>query len=325
VSAPLKVVIYVLLAIIAGISGYFAFAGFGRLMERSGDRYSELERTEPERPAPVEEPRDTNAAPGAPSSQAASPTNLPAVTTNTAPAAANLAASATNAAGTNGASAKFSKDRAQQIAAEKGSGRMGLWTALFVLSLAGLGLFAARDLANFFGNRALRTLYNDDLEGVGSPDYEKAEEVWASGRHLEAIGLMREYLVKNPREQHAAIRIAEIYEKDLGNHLAAALEYEEVLKHKLPDERWGWSAIHLCNLYFKLNHEEKAFDLLRRLVSEYPNTAAAEKGRKRLEQVDGAPAASQEVAESQSSPSAPPPADASSPGSQLPPGFRPKK
>ena len=34
---------------------------------------------------------------------------------------------------------------------------------------------------------------------------------------------MREYLKKNPREQHAALRIAEIYEKDLQNNLAAAL------------------------------------------------------------------------------------------------------
>ena len=60
---------------------------------------------------------------------------------------------------------------------------------------------------------------------------------------------MRDYYNKNPREVHVALRIAEIYEKDLNNHLAAALEYEEVLKKKLPAERWGWAAIHLVNLY----------------------------------------------------------------------------
>src|SRR5437764_6258662 len=112
--------------------------------------------------------------------------------------------------------------------------------------------------------------------------------MWANGDHLEAIKIMREYLAKNPREQHVAIRIAEIYEKDLNNNLAAALEYEEVLKHKLQPERWGWAAIHLCNLYFRLNQEQKAHDLLRRIVNEYPTTPAAEKARKRLEQVDGA-------------------------------------
>src|SRR6266540_2284702 len=93
---------------------------------------------------------------------------------------------------------------------------------------------------------------------------------WADGHHLEAIRLMREYLQKNPREQHVALRIAEIYEKDLQNYLAAALEYEEVLKHKLPPERWGWAAVHLCNLYTsKLNHSDKAIILLQRIVTEY--------------------------------------------------------
>ena len=40
----------------------------------------------------------------------------------------------------------------------------------------------------------------------------------------------REYLNKHPREQYVALRIAEIYEENLNNPLAAALEYEEVLK-----------------------------------------------------------------------------------------------
>ncbi len=94
--------------------------------------------------------------------------------------------------------------------------------------------------------------------------------------------MLRDYLKKNPRELHAALRIAEIYEKDLKNYLAAALEYEEVLKHKLPPERWGWAAIHLCNLYSKLNHQDKTLNLLHRIVNEYPKTAAAKKARTRL-------------------------------------------
>src|SRR2546429_1455339 len=49
--------------------------------------------------------------------------------------------------------------------------------------------------------------------------------LFRSGNFLEAIQLMRDYLKQNPREQHVALRIAEIYEKDLQNFLAAALEY----------------------------------------------------------------------------------------------------
>src|SRR3954466_16276385 len=97
---------------------------------------------------------------------------------------------------------------------------------------------------------------------------------------------MREYINKNPREVHVALRIAEIYEKDLNNYLAAALEYEEVLNKKLPDERWGWAAIHLCNLYFKLGQEVKGYALLQRIIKDYGQLQAAVKSRKRLKEVD---------------------------------------
>ena len=125
---------------------------------------------------------------------------------------------------------------------------IGLGSGL-VLSLLGLGLLAARDVSEFIGTRAVRTLYDDTGEIVTTPDYEKAEEEWGQGNFLEAIRILRDHLKEHPRAQHVALRIAEIYEKDLHNYLAAALEYEEVLKHRLPPERWGWAAIHLVNLY----------------------------------------------------------------------------
>src|SRR5213594_2157833 len=164
---------------------------------------------------------------------------------------------------------------------------LGAWGAGLVLSLVGLGLLLANDLSHFFSGRAMKVLYNEEGEGVASPDYEKAEEEWAKGNFLDAIQLMREYLKENPREQHVALRIAEIYEKDLENFLAAALEYEEVLRQKLPVERWGWAAIHLCNLYTsKLNQTDKGIALLQRIVTDYGETAAAEKARRRLSQLE---------------------------------------
>ncbi len=191
---------------------------------------------------------------------------------------------------------------------------LGAWGAAMVLSLVGLGLMIAHDASGFFGSRALKFLYNDEGEGIASPDYEKAEEEWAKGNFLDAIQLMREYLKQNPREQHVALRIAEIYEKDLENFLAAALEYEEVLRQKLPVERWGWAAIHLCNLYTsKLNQTDKAIALLQRIVNDYGETAAAEKARKRLTQLEE---------EGVVPPSA---YTASTTAPNLPPGFAPKK
>src|SRR6266498_4546593 len=201
-------------------------------------------------------------------------------------------------------------DYEKNVVAVRTDYHLGAWGAGLVLSLVGLGLILAHDVSDFFGSRALKVLYNDEGEGIANPDYEKAEEEWANGRFLEAIQLMRDYLKQNPREQHVALRIAEIYEKDLQNFLAAALEYEEILKQKLPAERWGWAAVHLCNLYTsKMNQSDKAIALLQRIVSEYGETAAAEKARKRLTQLeeDGIIPPSVETA--------------SAPAPNLPPGF----
>lgn len=210
-------------------------------------------------------------------------------------------------------------DFEKKVVAAKTDYHLGAWGAGVVVSVVLLGLMAAHEVSQYVGARAMRLMYNDEPEEVRGPDYEKAEQEWAHGNHLEAIRLMREYLKSNPREQHVALRIAEIYEKDLENYLAAALEYEEVLTQKLPPERWGWAAIHLCNLYTgKLNQLDKAVALLKRIDAEQGETAAAEKARRRLEQL---------VAEGMIPPSdaGMPAQESSQPASNLPPGFAPKK
>ena len=86
---------------------------------------------------------------------------------------------------------------------------------------------------------------------------------------------------------------------------------------KLPPERWGWAAVHLCNLYSsKLNQPHKAIILLQRIVTEYGETAAAEKARKRLTQLEE---------EGVALPPVEMPAEPAPQASNLPPGFAPKK
>ncbi len=211
----------------------------------------------------------------------------------------------------------------------------------FAACLICLGGLIAYDVSQYLGNRSLDFIFNDDLKGMKDPEYEQAEQAWANGKPLEAIQMMREYLRKHPREQYVSLRIAEIYEKDLNNQLAAALEYEQVLQHNLPRERWGWAAIHLCNLYSKLGRASQATDLLRRIAEEYSETAAAKKARKRLamfESVGDATTLGTDVPEDPNAPEIPPPApkgpirvelkkkeEPEEPPSNLPPGFRPKK
>ncbi len=198
--------------------------------------------------------------------------------------------------------------------------RLAPWGTGFIVCLFSAGLLIAHEASQFLAVRAMKAVYDEDIGDIPHPDYEKAEEAWSRGEYLEAIELLREYLKEYPRRQHAAIRIAEIYEKDLRNPLAAALEYEAVLQHHLPPERWGWAAIHLCNLYSgRLNQTDKAIALLRRVESEFGETRAGEKARERLEQLaaDGViPPLEPRAAESAPQESEPP---------KLPPGFIPRK
>ena len=177
-----------------------------------------------------------------------------------------------------------------------------------------LAIVVGIDVSSYLGDRALDFVFNDDLKGVFDEQYDMAEQEWAKGNYLEAINILREYLNRKPNQIHAQLRIAEIYENDMMNFLASALEYEDLLTKPVPRKRWGWAAIHLCNLYTgRLDQVGKAIALLQKIAVEYHDTPAAEKARTRLEQLgyDVPAPASAHTAN---------PQDAS-----LPPGFGPKK
>lgn len=200
-------------------------------------------------------------------------------------------------------------------------GQMAMWGALLFGALVGLGILVGRDLSHFTATQVEEFMFNDDGEGIRDPEYEQAEELWKRGRHLEAVQLMRDHYRRNPHEVYVALRIAEIYEKDLNNAVAAALEYEEVLKMKLPPDRWGWAAIHLSNLYTgKLHKTPQALDLLQRIVVECGESAPAKKARERLEALQVEHPELVTLPEAPEPPAEPPPPP---PGPKLPPGFRP--
>ncbi|MGV3771913.1 MAG: tetratricopeptide repeat protein [Verrucomicrobiales bacterium] len=329
-----KIALYTILIVLATVSGFFASKNFKAIMDRSEQRVD----LEPEETGAIpgasatlsETPGDTNSSPVNPSetnSASAQATITAGETNDVAEVETNTLPIDTLNSGTK-AGAELPTAMGSVVKKDtpkKTKGGMGLWTGLFLLSIVSLGIMLALDISHMFGNRALKTLYNDDLEGIGDPAYELAEKEWSNGNHLEAVRMMREYLNNHPREQHVAIRIAEIYEKDLNNPLAAALEYEEIITKKLAPDRWGWAAIHLCNLYFKLGQEQKAFALLRRIVAEHPDVPAAEKARKRLEQIDGGMPAAAPAETPAAKPAVRVVSAPQDPPSNLPPGFRPKK
>lgn len=268
-------------------------------------------------------------------------TNEPVTTTNS-PAGTNATAVSNAVAQTNPAPSAPATNSATTPTPSVKRGFSGSaigYLAALVGAIIGLGLLIAYDATQMMGNAAVDFLFDDRAAGERAPEYEKAEQVWADGKHLDAIQMLRDFLKTNPRAQYAALRIAEIYEKDLRNYVAAAMEYEDILKQKLPAERWGWAAIHLCNLYSKLNQQDKAMALLQRIADDFPKTGAAKKARARL----GIPEPEPEpLEEPHTQPAGEPEADVSMeaeadagpeptlpepepPKPNLPPGFRPKK
>ena len=192
------------------------------------------------------------------------------------------------------------------------------FVGLFVVSAVLFGVMIARDVSHLVAHRTHEYVLTDEHVGSKPAEYERAEGLWANGSFLEAIQVLRDLLKRSPSDLFIAQRIAEIYENDLHNHLAAALEYEEILKHKFDSERWGWMAIHLANLYSgKLNQRDKAVQWLQRIDAECALTAAAKKARERLGKPEPgtgetAEAGTKETVESEGS-------------FKLPPGFRPKE
>jgi TolA-binding protein len=307
----LRITLYVVLAASAVFFGHRFLQAYSQRVDRAAQKYASEEAPAPAAPEGTNEVsvETTHVLPSATTNALASSNTNTVVgdVTNRLDEAQTNLASATAVSGTNGPVVALP-------AARPATAAFGLSAALTLASVLGLALLVASDVSHYLASRAHHELYNDEGEGLSSPEYDQAEQAWANGDHMEALRLLRDHLNRHPRALHVAFRIAEIYEKDLANHLAAALEYEEILKHKLAPDRWGWAAIHLCNLYNRLNQPDKCEALLRRIVDEYGETPAAKKARERLGIPEG------EVLEAAPETEAP-----AADGPRLPPGFRPKK
>lgn len=184
----------------------------------------------------------------------------------------------------------FAVEHTQVTQNAAGASRSKMMACLggFLAALAALGVVVAYDVSQHFGWRFERWFLQGGRPVDPTPELDEAQRLRTKGHALDAIRLLREFLEKNPGEFHVMSRIAEIYKDDLENYLAAALEYEELIKHKLPAEEWGWAALHLAKLYGRLNQPEKSMALLERIDNEYGQTVAARRARKAREQMGAA-------------------------------------
>jgi len=312
-----KLLLYLVFLMLA----VYCFGRFQRDYSRSDVGVRQFEQPEPgdtikESTNPVE-PEATNGVAGSTTNGVAGQdgaTNAVASATNT------VAAAPAGGAGTGTAS---------KATVAKPENKSAVYLGGFVAALLGLAGLLGWDVTQWVARKSAQGLGVDVRPVENDPEYDAAEAEWAKGNHMDAIKMLRDFLKKNPAQQHAAIRIAEIYEKDLGNYLAAALELEEVLSKRLPREKWGWTAIHLANIYSgRLNQADKALGVLNRIVKEYPDTSAAKKARQRLGLPEPAEPVEADAASAEGASETSPAAETSGEDPEnpaMPKGFKPRK
>lgn len=154
--------------------------------------------------------------------------------------------------------------------------------AVYLLTGAALALFLAWDVSQFFGWQAERLFLGGGRLASFTPALWKAERLRQQDQPLEAVRTLREQLVAHPRQWRLAVRIAEIYQHDLNNPLAAALEYEELLKRRLPRPARAWIMVRLAGCHRVLRRMDESAETLRQVIEQFPRTPAAEKAARRL-------------------------------------------
>lgn len=152
----------------------------------------------------------------------------------------------------------------------------------YLLVSAALAVFLAREIAILCGGQAARLFLGGGRLGRFTPVFWRAERLRREAGPLDAVRVLREELVAHPRQWRLGVRIAEIYQQDLGNPLAAALEYEAVLQQRLPRPVRAELMVRLAACYLLLRRPDESAVLLRRVVEAFPRTAAAATAERRL-------------------------------------------
>jgi len=155
-----------------------------------------------------------------------------------------------------------------------------------------LAMFMAWDVAQFLGWQAERLFLGGGRLSRLTPVWWTSERLRKEGNANEAVRVLRETFESRPRQWRLSVRIAEIYQHDLDNPLAAALEYEELLKRRLPRPARAWLMVRLAACYLLLRRADDAAAKLREVMRKFPHTPAAEKAGRRLARMESRSAVS---------------------------------
>ncbi|MBG89949.1 MAG: hypothetical protein CMO80_24045 [Verrucomicrobiales bacterium] len=171
-------------------------------------------------------------------------------------------------------------------------------TIAFCVLLTIAGFLCAQDFGDVLRFRMNQKIQYVDEASELNEDAEKGIYLMKRGKHQGALEILRKVVEQNPDAWEAQLCIAEHYDRTKENWTQAVSEYEDLLQMEMPAEKWGWTAIRLCNIYTgKLNEIGRPLLILKKLAIELPHTPAGVKAQKRLAMVEAARAAARSQAE----------------------------
>jgi hypothetical protein len=156
----------------------------------------------------------------------------------------------------------------------------------YLIASAVLGGIVAWDVSRLFGWQAGSLFFGGGRVAAITPAWWKAERLCKAGQPLEAVRTLRDYLATHPRQWRVAVRIAEIYERELQQPLPAALEYESLLKLRLTPQVRAELLLRLAACHLLRRQSDESAAVLQQVISEFPKTAAAQKAVRRLNRLE---------------------------------------
>lgn len=168
-------------------------------------------------------------------------------------------------------------------------GAVWVWFAAYLAAAAVLGLGLAWDLTRQVGLLAGRLYVGSGRLPAFTAAWWRAERLAKSGQTRAAIQTLRDYLEAHPRHWPVAVRIAEIYERELDDLRSAALEYEAILQRRLPRRVRAELMLRRANCALLARDADAAAWWWHAVIARFPGHPAATLAARRLTRLDPAP------------------------------------
>jgi hypothetical protein len=173
-------------------------------------------------------------------------------------------------------------NRATEAASADEAARGYALFAIYLVVGAALASVVAWDVSRLLGEFAGSLFVGGGRLPNITPVLWKADRLRTQGRPQAAVDVLREHLKAHPRQWFPAVRIAELYQQSLNDPSSAALEYEEILKQRLPRSARAEIMLRLASCQLLLRSPEQSATTMREVIHKFPKSPAAAKAQRRL-------------------------------------------